>query len=108
MKFKIIKDLINNNGFDDEVILKEGETIEPNEEGVYFFKIINRFYTKEQLLTKPNIFKPLIELELDIKEIDQDEEDKIGNWRIQLDVKTSKRKLKEIEKIVKEVIRDIL
>lgn len=108
MKFKLIKDLISNNGFEDEIILKKDSILEPNEDGEYFFKNVNRKYTKEQLLSKPNTFKPLLDIDLDVKEINEDEEDKIGNWRIQLDVKTSKRKLKEIEKIVKEIISDLL
>ena len=46
--------------------------------------------------------------ELNIKEISTNEEDIVRNYRIQLDVKTSSKKLKEIEKIFKEVVSSIL
>lgn len=108
MRFKLVKDLVFNNGFEDELILKKDDIIEPNEDGEYLFVKLNRKYPIEDLLAKPNYFKPIEELELVINEINEDEEDKIGNWRIQLDVKTSKRKLKEIEKVVKEVISGLL
>lgn len=36
MKFKLIKDLILNTGFEEELILKKDETIEPNEKGILF------------------------------------------------------------------------
>ena len=108
MKFKLIKDLIFNNGFEDELILKKDDIIEPNEDGEYLFTKLNRKYPKEDLLAKPNIFKPINDIKLEVSEIDENDEDKIGNWRIQLDVKTSKRKLKEIEKILKDVVNDLL
>jgi hypothetical protein len=37
-----------------------------------------------------------------------DDEEIIKNWRIQLDVKTSRRKLKEIEKIINQKVKEIL
>ena len=55
-----------------------------------------------------SLFEKYEDIKLNIKEIHQDEEDKIGNWRIQLDVKTSRKKLKEIEKFIREGINDIL
>lgn len=107
MKFRLIKDLVLNTGFEEEVILNKGEIIE-DINGEYFFTKLNKVYTKEDLLAKPDIFELLPEIKLEIKEVDQDDEDKIGNWRIQLDVKTSRRKLKEIETFLRETISEIL
>lgn len=107
MKFRLIKDLVLNTGFEEEVILNKGEIIEDTN-GEYFFTKLNKVYTKEDLLSKPNIFELLPEIKLEIKEVDQDDEDKIGNWRIQLDVKTSRRKLKEIETFLRETISEML
>lgn len=107
MKFRLIKDLVLNTGFEEEVILNKGEIIEDTN-GEYFFAKLNKVYTKEDLLAKPDIFELLPEIKLEIKEVDQDDEDKIGNWRIQLDVKTSRRKLKEIETFLRETISEML
>lgn len=107
MKFRLIKDLVLNTGFEEEVILNKGEIIE-DINGEYFFTKLNKVYTKEDLLAKPDIFELLPEIKLEIKEVDQDDEDKIGNWRIQLDVKTSRRKLKEIEIFLRETISEML
>ena len=107
MKFRLIKDLVLNTGFEEEVILNKGEIIEDTN-GEYFFAKLNKVYTKEDLLSKPDIFELLPEIKLEIKEVDQEDEDKIGNWRIQLDVKTSKRKLKEIEIFLRETISEML
>lgn len=107
MKFRLIKDLVLNTGFEEEVILNKGEIIE-DINGEYFFAKLNKVYTKEDLLAKPDIFELLPEIKLEIKEVDQDDEDKIGNWRIQLDVKTSRRKLKEIETFLRETISEML
>ena len=108
MKFKLIKDLILNTGFEEELILKKDETIEPNEKGEYFFEKLNRTYLREDLLSKLDIFKPMEEIDLKIQEIDQNDEDKIGNWRLQLDIKVSRKKLKEIEKFIRESVSEML
>ena len=54
------------------------------------------------------MFESVKEIELNIKEISTNEEDIVRNYRIQLDVKTSSKKLKEIEKVFKEVVSSIL
>lgn len=49
MKFRLIKDLVLNTGFEEEVILNKGEIIEDTN-GEYFFAKLNKVYTKEDLL----------------------------------------------------------
>ena len=108
MKFRLIKDFILNTGFGEEIILEKGDITEPNENGYYVFPKISRTFTKEDLLSKPDLFEELPDLKLDIRELTEDEDDKIGNWRIQLDVKTSRKKLKEIEKFIRENVNEML
>jgi hypothetical protein len=108
MKFRLIKDFILNTGFGEEIILEKGDITEPNESGDYVFPKISRTFTKEDLLSKPELFEELPDLKLDIRELTEDEDDKVGNWRIQLDVKTTKRKLKEIEKFIRENVNEML
>ncbi len=55
-----------------------------------------------------SIFEKVNEINLEIIEVKKDDEDKIGNWRIQLDIKTSRRKLKDIEKFIRDNISDML
>ena len=43
-----------------------------------------------------------------IKEIIDSEDDVVKNWRIQLDVKTTRSKLREVEKIINEMVKPIL
>jgi hypothetical protein len=108
MKFRLIKDFLLNTGFGEEIILEKGDIIEPNDEGLYIFPKLNRPYTKDELLSKPELFELLKDIKLDITEITETDQDKIGNWRIQLDVKTSRRKLNEIEKFLRETINEML
>ncbi len=47
-------------------------------------------------------------VDIEVTEIKEDEEDTVGNWRIQLDIKTSRRKLKLIEKMIRENIQQFI
>ena len=48
------------------------------------------------------------EIKMTIKEIIDSEDDVVKNWRIQLDVKTTRSKLREVEKIINEMVKPIL
>lgn len=48
------------------------------------------------------------DIEIKVEEVSDDDEELIKNWRIQLDVKTSRKKLKEIEKIINEKVKELL
>ena len=52
--------------------------------------------------------KPSQELLIKIDEISEEDENVIKNWRIQLDVRTSRKKLKEIELIINEKVKPLL
>jgi hypothetical protein len=111
MKFRLIKDLITNTGFEEIKLYDKGTIFTPNNEGNYEFvsndgKI--KIQSKEDLLDKKNLFEYLPEIELKVKELEIEEDDIVKNYRIQLDIKTSFRKLKEIEKFLKENVNEML
>lgn len=108
MKFRLIKDLVINNGFEEILVMPNGSVIEPNMYGEYVFEKLGRNYTEVDILSKPDIFEKIVEIELYTEVIDQDEEDIIRNWRIQLDIKTSRRKLKDIESFIRDNVSTML
>ena len=48
------------------------------------------------------------EVKMTVEEIPDSEEHSIKNWRIQLDVKTTRAKLREVEKIINDMVKPIL
>ena len=56
----------------------------------------------EKIIEKDN------EIEIIIEEIPDDDDILVRNWRIQLDVKTTRKKLKEIQKIIEEKVKPLI
>lgn len=113
MKFKLINKFTD---FSGNEILKIGDTIEPIN-GEYKIEWKGGSMTldydgiKEAKQDGIILFEEIenkTELELIIQEVPDDDDNLIGNWRIQLDVKTTRRKLKEFERIFRESIENIL
>lgn len=73
------------------VLDEEGMSNAVDEEGQLLFERIDHFNP-----------------ELIIEEVDDDDDNLIKNWRIQLDVKTTRKKLKEVQRIFDEQIKPIL
>ena len=48
------------------------------------------------------------DFEIIIEEIPEDDDILVRNWRIQLDVKTTRKKLKEVQRIIEEYVKPIL
>jgi hypothetical protein len=117
MKFKVVSKFVDFLGND---ILIIGQIIEPNSEGIYeisYGEGISKNYLNLSLEEVKNakqnnvfIFEEIEESEVNmiIEELPDDDDILIRNWRIQLDVKTTKKKLKEFEKIFRESIENIL
>lgn len=115
MKFKLINKFTD---FIGREILKIGDIIEPNEKGIYVINYTSDDYKQNIEFsidtireTKQNgvrLFEEVEELELTIEEVSDNDENLITNWRIQLDIKTTRKKLKEFEKIFKESIDRII
>ena len=105
MKFKLKEDWY----FGKNKILSKGDILEPNDEYRYEVSYLgNSMYLSLDDIEENSIFEKVNEINLEIIEVKQDDEDKIGNWRIQLDIKTSRRKLKDIEKFIRDNISDML
>jgi hypothetical protein len=114
MKFRLINKFTDFSGND---ILQIGDVIEPiNDEYKIEWKggsmILDYNGIKKANQDGKLLFEEIkenkTELELIIQEVPEDDDNLIGNWRIQLDVKTTRKKLKEIEKVFRETISDII
>jgi hypothetical protein len=114
MKFKLIDKFTD---FSGNEILKIGDILEPtNDEYKIEWKggsmILDFNGVKEAKQDGNILFEEIVEnkpeLKLVIEEVPDDDENLIGNWRIQLDVKTTRKKLKEIERVFREVVSDII
>jgi hypothetical protein len=109
MKVISIKEYkIKDSFFDiEQTVIQKGLILEPNENNNYLINLDDKakeFSLEEILDIKDNhgdnIFKKYDpNFNLNIKEI-QDEDHLIKEWRIQLDVKTSKKNIKEIYKAI--------
>jgi hypothetical protein len=115
MKFKVINKFIDFLGND---ILKIGQIIEPNNEGIYeisYGEGISKNYlnlTLEEVKEAKQqnnvfIFEEIEEVDIIIEELPDDDDILVRNWRIQFDVKTTRKKLKEFEKIFRESIESL-
>lgn len=114
MKFKLINKFTD---FSGNEILKIGDILEPtNDEYKIEWKggsmTLDYNGVKEAKQDSNILFEEIVEnkpeLKLVIEEVPDDDENLIGNWRIQLDVKTTRKKLKEIERVFREVVSDII
>jgi hypothetical protein len=100
-----------------KTLYKKGEVFESNEEGKYQIikptgeiALIDLESIKSIKINDNLIFdeEPEEEFEIIIEEVLEDDENIVKNWRIQLDVKTTRKKLKEIEKIINQMVKPIL
>lgn len=102
---------IDDVSFMGKVLLKKGERIIPTDD-VYIIgdpdKTTPLRMTLEEVLNHP-VFKEINAIiDISSKEILQSEEDIIKNWTLQLTVKTSRKKLREIEDFLREQISRII
>jgi hypothetical protein len=100
-----------------KTLYKKGEIFESNEDGKYQIikptgeiALIDLESIKSIKINDNLIFdeEPEEEFEIIIEEVLEDDENIVKNWRIQLDVKTTRKKLKEIEKIINQMVKPIL
>lgn len=100
-----------------KTLYKKGEIFESNQDGKYQIIIPTGEITLIDLdgIRNIKINDNLIfdeeskeEFEIIIEEVLEDDENIVKNWRIQLDVKTTRKKLKEIEKIINQMVKPIL
>ena len=117
MKFRLKKDWFINDFLDKVKIYDAGHIFTPDESGNYHIKGVNEtshFMTFDNMLNAKSeddlLFEPISNesLNLVVEEMPISSDDEIKKWRIQLDVKTSLTKLKEIKKFLEENIPDLL
>lgn len=108
------------------LILPQGQTFDSNEDGTYHImwggwsentpNIGGRMILTEEEMKLANdngnilfeVIEPKKNVEIIIQEIPEDDDILVRNWRIQLDVKTTRKKLKDIEIIIKDKVLPIL
>jgi len=100
-----------------KTLYKKGEIFEPDNDGKYQItnpvgeiSLMSLESIKNIKINDTLIFdeESEEEFEIIIEEILEDDESVVKNWRIQLDVKTTRKKLKEIEKIINKMVKPIL
>lgn len=116
-KFKLNKDWNIESDFagikNKILIFSEGHTFESNEEGLYIIEWIGgkMSFSEDQMRLNKELFTPeeiRDDIEIHIEEISEDDDILVRNWRIQLDVKTTRKKLKEVQRIIEEQVKPIL
>lgn len=108
------------------LIFPEGQLFEPTESGEYHIihggwsesnpSIGSRMILSEDDMKLANdngtllfdIVEPQQTVEIVIQEIPEDDDQLVRNWRIQLDVKTTRKKLKDIEILIKDKVLPLL
>jgi hypothetical protein len=112
MKFQLKEDWLYESEFLGQKITKKlydkGHIFEPINDK---YEIIHHtgevLYLSDLDMNKIDILEEIKEndLEIIIEEIPDDDDNLVRNWRIQLDVKTTRKKLKEFEKKFKENVK---
>jgi hypothetical protein len=108
------------------LILSEGHTITPTKNGEYHIiyggwsednpRVGGRMISDEEGMSNAvdedgkSLFERIdhFDSELIIEEVSEDDDNQVKNWRIQLDVKTTRKKLKEIQRIFEEQIKPLV
>ena len=111
-KFKLDKDWVIKSEFLEngiKTIFKEGHIFEANEKGEYiiYSPIGTRNLSLEQM-RENNRFEEVKKHQMNIEKINNSTDEKVNNWRIQLDVKTTKSKLKEVQRLIEKHVYPIL
>lgn len=118
MKFRLTEDWTYQTTFLGKTITKtlynKDYIFEPNKDGKY--EIIQptgeiSLIDKDELKSLDfieEVIEKKTEFEIVIEEIPDDDDILVKNWRIQLDVKTTRKKLKEVQRIIDEYVKPIL
>ena len=103
-KYKLIEDL----QILDKIILTKGSEISFDE--LNELKVSTEYgpitFTTEML--KDKLEKVVEDLNVKVTILDEEDEDTIKNYRLQLDVKASRKKVREIENYLRKTLQDML
>jgi hypothetical protein len=118
MKFKLKEDWNYETTFLGKTVskslYKEGHIFELNPDNKYeIIQPTGEIITlSESEMEKIPFLEKLVEkiddFEIIIEEIPEDDDNLVRNWRIQLDVKTTRKKLKEVQRIIEDQVKPIL
>ena len=118
MKFKLTQDWNYETSFLGKTLskplYKSGHIFEPNLDGKYEISqptgdILTLSESEmESIENIEKVIEPTNDFEIVIEELPEDDDNIIRNWRIQLDVKTTRKKLSEVQRLIEEHIRPIL
>lgn len=102
-KFKALEDIIffNQTIIDKDEIIELTNSYQVNRNNIQFPLLL------EEVL-KDSRFIEVTELNLTINEISDDEELQVHKYRIQLDITTNRKKLREIEKFLRDSLNDMI
>lgn len=90
------------------LLFKKGHIFNANSNGEYLIEYFGGELKYDvDGMRLANIFNEE-NIEIIIEEIPDDDDNLVGNWRIQLDVKTTRKKLKEVQRIIEEYVRPIV
>lgn len=108
-------------GIKDIKIFDKGKIFESNENGEYIIEmmggtqVLTEYKMREAVDQNGNLLfdivqEELVDQDLDIivEEIPDDDDEQVKRWRIQLDVTTTRKKLKEIERFVNDNVKKLL
>ena len=99
------------------IIFSKGQIFEANENGEYIIEwfggkmILDEDKMRLATHNGSKLYTPIEiekDIEIHIEEIPDDDDILVRNWRIQLDVKTTRKKLKEVQRIIEEYVKPIL
>jgi len=110
ISFILLKDWYANIPFsnDKKKIFNKGHIFEPNEDGEYIIEYGDKSMTSSlEWFDENDSFEEVKHYDIKVEEIESEDDD-VKNWRIQLDVKTTQKKLKEFERIFRNEIDKIL
>lgn len=99
-----------------ELMYNKGEIFEPNSNGEYIIKnlhgqmILKYNEMKSAVDEEDLLFEEVVEKipEISLTVLDDDFDDVERNYRLQLDVKTTGRKAREIEKFLRKTLQEML
>ena len=99
-----------------DIVIEKGKIFTANEAGMYEIICMGQIgsgwsepsktlFTEDQMINN-KIFEKIPEENFEniIEEVIEDDDEIIKNWRIQLDIKTTRKKLRSIEKLIKDFL----
>jgi len=89
------------------IIIKKGDVVE---EGATISSSDNGISLKldSKILDDKNLFEEILKIEIDVKLLDEVEEEQERDWILQLKLKCSRKKLREVEIFLKQNLEKLL